>query len=884
MEAALKAGDTLSERYRIEQLIGAGGMGKVFLAHDEQLGRAVAIKILPPELSSDDRVRRFANEARAVSALNHPNIVTIHEIGSVDSIRFMVTEFIDGETLRHWVTTSRRDPRKEIDVMTQIATGLAKAHAAGVVHRDIKPENVMITRDGHAKILDFGLAKLRDPDAISPTDVTIEHKTADGVVVGTTAYLSPEQAEGRTVDHRSDIFSLGVVMYELVARRRPFEGRTTVDTLHQIINSEPKPLTAYDPNVPYELQRIVKKCLAKDPDDRYQSANDLAVDLRALGREFDSLPRSSGPISPAARSKAPLIIAAACVVAVAIVVAVVMSRGRGSAVPHENLAIERVTHTGDIGAVALSPDGRYLVGAQSRDGLSSLVIIQLATRSEVTIIAPAAVSFGAVAFSRDGNYIWFSRRSSGKLYYLFRVPTLGGADLQMHSAPLPLGGWFALSPDEHSFLLHGAGSPGVRVLQLARLGESSVKPVIRRVLPEQILGAPVWAPDSKRFAFFAGSVLPHWHMTMFVHDVQTGAEARLATREWSGLWGGEGVWTPDGKSLIVAAADNNLSPRQLWEVDAATGAARAITHDVDEYRGLSITADGRTLAAIRQVSDSNIWRVDVGNPASARQITFDTSSNTAVWGLRWLSPTRLIYSAVRQGEANLWSINGDGTGNRVVVAGSSDVYPSVSPDGTHIAFSSERSGVWHLWTMKIDGSDARMFPKTERGVRPTYSPDGRWIVYMSWSEAVFRIDASNPDATPVPVTTDRCWSPTFTPDGQAILCYTPAAADSNDPDRTLLVPLDGGPVRTLNIPARAAYRGGAGIFRFMADGRLIYRTITNGASNLALHSLKGSEAPQVLTQFTSGVIEDFDVSPDGKSIAVSRSSTSRDVLVLRNFH
>ena len=672
-------------------------------------------------------------------------------------------------------------------------------------------------------------------------------------------------------------------MYEIVTRRRPFEGRTVVDTLHHIIHSEPKPLTEFDPNVPYELQRIVKKCLAKNPDDRYQSANDLAIDLRAVGREFDSLPRISGPVAPRTRSSTPLLIGIACVAAIAIAFALLMSRNRATQ-PRENLAIERVTHTGDVVSAAVSPDGRYVVRARSSGGLSSLAISQIATHSEVTIVPPAPVSFGTVVFSRDGNYVWFSRRSSARLYYLYRVPALGGPDVQMHEAALPLGGAFVLSPDERSFLIPGSSpSPTVREIQLARIGQSGVKTIIRRVIPEQILGLPAWAPDGKRFAFFAGAILPHWYVTMFVHDVETGAERRVTTREWAALWGGQGVWTPDGKSVIVAAADRNVSPRQLWEVNPQTGAARAITHDVDDYAGLSLSADGRTLVATQQISESNIWRVDVGNPASARQITFDTASNNAAWGLRWASPTRILYSSTRQEGANLWSINADGTGNRMVVdSGAYDVYPAISPDGKQIAFSSERSGVWHLWTMNVDGSNPRLYPKTERGIRATYSPDGRWIAFMSWTEIVWRVDASNPDAAPIAVTSDRCWSPVFTPDSRAIVCHAPAPQDSNEPDRTLLVPIDGRPVQTLNIATAGSRRGGSGIFRFAPDGNLIYRMTANGATNLSESPLTGTGS-RMLTQFTAGSIEDFDISPDGKLLAISRSNTARDVFVIRNF-
>ncbi len=287
---------TRLNHYEIRSLLGAGGMGEVYLAQDTQLDRQVALKILPEHLASDEqRMRRFVQEARAASSLNHPNIITIHEVGKSGSAHFIATEFIDGMTLRQLVNNRRMTLREIFDIVIQIASALTSAHAAGIVHRDIKPENIMLRSDGYIKVLDFGLAKLAeeaeeagahrpsDPDA--PTKTTI--KTDPGIVLGTALYMSPEQARGLAVDARTDLWSFGVVLFEMITKRKPFGGATPSDIIAAILEREPPQLARYVPNVPAELERIVSKTLAKDTEERYQTAKDLLIDLRRLKRQLD---------------------------------------------------------------------------------------------------------------------------------------------------------------------------------------------------------------------------------------------------------------------------------------------------------------------------------------------------------------------------------------------------------------------------------------------------------------------------------------------------------------------------------------------------------------------------------------------------------------------
>src|SRR5574338_791427 len=295
-------------RYEIRSLLGAGGMGEVYLAQDTSLNRRVALKVLPADVASNqDRMRRFKQEATSAASLNHPNIAHIYEIGQSDDLNFIAMEYVDGTTLRDKIHKAHEDLSKLLRSLQHVAEGLAKAHAAGIIHRDLKPDNIMITSDGHAKILDFGLAKLIEPatttDSIpSGEDPTIlqQHSTP-GLVLGTLGYMSPEQAQGKTkdIDHRADIFSFGCILLEAITGQRPFTGKDQIEVLNKVIR-EPAPLvTTLNPNVPADLQRIVRRCLAKDPDERYQNIKDVAIELKEVRREFQDFESARPPVSSA---------------------------------------------------------------------------------------------------------------------------------------------------------------------------------------------------------------------------------------------------------------------------------------------------------------------------------------------------------------------------------------------------------------------------------------------------------------------------------------------------------------------------------------------------------------------------------------------------------
>src|SRR5262245_59119710 len=428
---ALQPEDVVA-RYRVVGPLGAGGMGEVYLARDSSLERNVALKVLPPDLVRDEeRVRRFVLEAKSASSLSHPNIVTIYEIGqdTVNSqpVQYISMELIQGKTLGTLIHEDKTDLRTLLGYMAQAAEGIAKAHYAGIVHRDLKPGNIMVSSDGFAKVLDFGLAKLTEGRGEANPEMTSAPTRAEvtgvGAVIGTAAYMSPEQVRGTPVDHRSDVFSFGCVLYEAATRTRPFVADTPVETMHKILNDKPAPVEERNPSAPAELRRLIRRCLAKNPDQRVQSMKDLAIELREIVDEWDALSASgtSGstiiekgtvPFSKASRVPALAIGGGVLVAGIGIAVAVWATHRGGAARrdPFQTMTMSTQTNRGDVRESAISADGRYLAYLAGAEDASSVRIRQIATGSDIEVVPKEAGLLSGLSFTPDGNYLFYLRR------------------------------------------------------------------------------------------------------------------------------------------------------------------------------------------------------------------------------------------------------------------------------------------------------------------------------------------------------------------------------------------------------------------------------------------------------------------------------------------
>lgn len=913
-------------RYEIRSHLGAGGMGEVYLAQDTQLERTIALKILPAEVASDQqRMQRFVQEARTASALNHPNIITIYEIGQAESIHFIATEFIDGLTLRQRMTNERMKPGEALDVAVQVAAALSAAHAAGIAHRDIKPENVMLRHDGYIKVLDFGLAKPTERQS-STVDTEAQTKmlvnTSPGMVMGTVSYMSPEQTRGFALDPRTDIWSLGVVLYEMLTGHVPFAGETTGDVIVAVLDREPPPLSEYLPDAPGELQRIVRKALRKDREERYQSIKDMLVDLRALKQELEfedkldrSLPpdgRSSGtfyktssgqalrfafetnekPVAetsgvPAMRStssaeiiiqeikrhKGGAILAASAlgliVLAIVAFAAIRLAHPRAektTVVPFQSTRISRLTSTGNSIDVAISPDGKYIAHVVVEGAQRSLWVRQVATATNKQLVAPQAAAYSGVAFSPDGNYIYYVKGELNKpLGELYQVSVLGGDSRMLlrdvDTAPTfsPDGRQLAFmrnNPVEQETSLMIANSDGTSERALATRKNS------------YHFWTPAWSPDGRLIACVSGDKTTAQASVIGI-NVEDGSERQLTTQKWRLIE--RLAWLADGSGLVLLApADETSETSQLWSLSYPEGAARRITNDLNIYTALSLNGDASALATVQTNVLSNIW---VGPDADrARQITTGASR---YYSLSWTPENRLLYASSTGGNLDIWMSETDGSNQKqLTVNAGSNHTPVASPDGRQIVFLSNRGGTgYNIWRMSPDGSNLKQLTRDGSQGSPQVTPDGRWIVYASWQGGklnIWKIPIEGGE--PVQLTDKYSKAPVVSPDGKQFACsYWNEQLDTKFV--IAIISIDGGePLKTFDLPT--------GSVRWAGDGRALTYVDTRGiASNIWSQPLAGGP-PRQLTDWKSDRIFNFAWSRDGKQLALSRGVVTSDVVLI----
>ncbi|HEX6177475.1 MAG TPA: protein kinase, partial [Thermoanaerobaculia bacterium] len=622
-------------RYEIVSLLGRGGMGEVYAAHDENLGRRVALKILPSDRTSDpERVARFVREAKASSALNHPAIVSVHDAGSEGNVHFLAMELIDGESLSSWMTSRRATRARALEVMAQVAEGLDLAHANGIVHRDLKPDNIMVSRDGYAKIVDFGVAKLTERANGKRGHTGITTPTSR---IGTTAYMSPEQIEGRTVDHRSDVFSFGVLLYELLAGKNPFASPHYADTLHNIVHLEP----SLDP-IPSNVRRIVRRCLRKDPEDRYQSMKDCALDLREAAAERDE---------ERAKTRLPLLLGTLLIlIAVLATWQIATTReprvAQPKAVPA--MLMTRLTNSGQVRSATISPDGKYLVYAEDEGDLQEMKVKQVATGTTTTILEAAPAYYYNLRVSPDSNYIYYSSttRAEPNIVHVYQLPLLGGTPRRI------------AADTEHSFSL----SPDGQKIVFTRLnvitrefrmtvasvdgGEEQV--LLRRVKPD-LIGGAVWAPDGKSITFIDENINRRSDGGLRRLDLATNTIEPVVTPKWPGV--GSYTWLPDGSGLLVTAYERDQPP-QIWFAPTGSTVGRKITSEISAYYQVRPTADSQSFTTVRDTTDANVVALSLDDPnGSAQAVTTGFGNICGSNGVRWLSPRRVMYSEI-EGEKN----------------------------------------------------------------------------------------------------------------------------------------------------------------------------------------------------------------------------------------
>ena len=938
---SLEAGTRLG-RYEIHSLLGAGGMGEVYRAIDTELHRPVALKFLPTAVAGDERrMNRFIQEARAVSALNHPNILTVYEIGQTDEgARYFATEFVDGVTLRERMTSQRMTLGEMLDIAIQVAGALVAAHAAGIVHRDIKPENVMLRRDGYVKVLDFGLAKLTERESAIDTEAATRAlvNTDPGAVMGTVAYMSPEQARGLEVDARTDIWSLGVVLYELTTGHLPFKGATATDIILAIVAKEPLPLATYTEGVPEALEWVVTEALTKDREERTQTARELLKKLQRLKRRVDTADELERSVAPhlltqtalgttasgqsqssqstveAARTTArsgevgagtPSMSSAEYVagqikshkkgVALALVLAVVALAGlafvaykfagrsrsttgdaRG---PLAAMKIMPLTDTGKARDAVVSPDGRLVAYIFNEGDKQSIHLRQVVEPSDREIVPPAPDQFyRGLTFSPDGNYLHYIASAGGSLVKeLYRVPLLGGA-IRRLNYDVDSGITFAPDGRQYAFLRINGKTKDSAIIISDASGTNERQLVVRKS-PEEIRHL-AWSPDGQTIAYTLFGEDPDGYYT-YIGEARAadGQDSMISNARWRFIGGL--AWLPDKSGVIIAARDRASAPStppQIWQVAYPGGEARKLTNDLNEYVSLSLTGDGKTLVATRSELVSNVWVAPGGDSTHARQIT--NGRENGAGGCAWTPDGRIVYTSRASGYVDIWIMNADGSGQKQLTFGTdANDSPSVSPDGRYIVFETNRSIGWSVWRMNVDGSGLKELVRNAGQFSyPQVSPDSQWVFYSARDNTGQRAMWRMPiDGGPAVQLTQKDTSPAaLSPDGKLMFYYY-----RDNPyglAQIEIVPATGGaPVQTLDSP-KDSYDAG-----WSPDGRaLIYTKDTNNVSNLWSLPLDGGK-PRQLTAWQTDKIFGNAWSRDGRNLAVARGHISYDVVLIKDF-
>jgi Tol biopolymer transport system component/predicted Ser/Thr protein kinase len=758
-------GKTL-DRYTLESKLGEGGMGVVYLAHDKHLDRDVAIKVLPHDKVADPaRRQRFVQEAKAASALDHPGIVTIHDIRSDAGIDFMVMEYVSGRTLDAVIPPKGLALVMALRYAAQIADALGSAHEAGIIHRDLKPSNVIVTADDRVKILDFGLAKLMDAGEVAAEARTRTAPMTDaGLVLGTTAYMSPEQAEGSKVDARSDIFSFGSMLYEMVCGRRPFTGDSSLSILAKIVHEDPPPPSQVAPGVTPDVERTILRCLRKDPARRYQTMADLKVDLEDLAADSAS-GRSAHPAAPTARSSRQWAWAAAIpILAAAGYLAWSAAPSRDRATPLR--AVPLTSLPGGVRYPSFSPDSNHVAftwSGPARDN-ADVYVQQIGAGSPLRLTTDAANDY-APAWSPDGRAIAFLRQGTDPRHSELRlVPPLGGperkiADIRPHAIflrPVTLG-W---CPDSSCIVVTDAlGEAATDAIVLISVDTGAKRELTAPRYPVMADTDPTVSPDG-RWLLFRRDVAPFTGQLQLLalgdHFTARG-EPRPLTPLTLGAYGPE--WLSDGEIIFSASS-------ALWRLRIAEGSTAQQIPFVGQDGLMPVVSRPQgggpsRLVYVRSFEDTNIWRVETAGPGTAATSPPAVAiSSTRSDGIPNLSPDgrRVVFTSTRSGELEMWVA--DATGGNAIQLTSMGLIPGFgrwSPDGSTIVFHSNPDGQGDVLAVAADGGKPRnLTPDSGDGTFPSYSRDGRWIYFSSGrggQAAIWKIPASGGTAVRVAATT-----------------------------------------------------------------------------------------------------------------------------------
>ncbi len=860
--------------YVIVGELGAGGMGEVYRARDSSLKREVAIKVLPASYSRDPgRLRRFELEAQAAAALSHPNILSILHIGEHGGSPYIVSELLEGETLGDRLSQGPMRRREAVDVAVAVARGLAAAHEKGITHRDLKPQNLFLGRDGRVKILDFGLAKLTQVQESTDSDamLTLGTQTEPGVVMGTVGYMSPEQVRGQPADARSDIFALGSVLYEMLTGKRAFQKPSSAETMSAILNEDPPELSQATPKIPPALQKVVRRCLEKNPELRFQSASDLAFALEALSDSGSAATAVVGQFSwrrVLAWTTAALVLAAAGM-------GLYLRRSHVASQPSPNslsLEVVALTDNGKVFRAAISTDGRYIAYVQNEADKFDLHLLQVATNRDIELLPGSSLPIASLHFSPDGNFIYFLRvLENPENLGVFKIAALGGpatplaTDASMRSV--------TVSPDGKQ-IAYISNTPAESLI-VAVSPEGANRRVLARRPADLGFRYIEWSPSQDTMAAVAFG--KGMGIGLFSVDLRSGSTRDVSVSGWGTV--GQPAWSADGSQIFAPAVpvtQRFIPIMQIWEFDARTGTSKPLTSGSIPYQlgTLSATTAGELLANTR-APVMTLWVMDAASQPRLLPSTRSEGWDSVAWVDRQI---------VTNTYTNPEMVVHDPDGRTTKLRSHSSIYRDLTRCGPgHVVYSaSDPSRGIHVARTDITTGSTSILTD---GFGPVCTPDASTLVYTGCTEQgnrCFLIRKSLDSGQTVNLYElhfggDFTPSYTLSPDGTDLLLSTPP--EPGHPDEwAMLIPVNGSAPRKLKFPVAF---GEAEILKWAPDGKsILYSRTVRGVGNIWSAAIEG-KAPRKLTHFDSDTIFAFDVSPDNR-LVIARGTFAIDMVLIKN--